>query len=377
MEFPNKLRQTIPQKIRVAHVAGQLAVGGMEKLLVEFARHADRSRFELSFISLGDRGRVAEEIEALGWHVETMGEPRGFRPSMIFRLAALFRRWQVNVVHTHNGRPLMYGGPAARLAGLPGALHTRHGQQHGAGRRELARFRLATRLVGRVVCVSMDSMRLAAASGVAAEKLRTVANGIDLSRFGYTGPQPHGPAVMIGRLSPEKDPYNLIRAAALVIMEEPKFCLQVAGDGACRAPLATLARELGIADSVEFLGEIRDVPALLARASMFVLPSLTEGISLTLLEAMARGLPVVATSVGGTPEVVEDGSSGLLVAAQSPAELAQAMLRVYRHPHRARLMGLAAHHRVTAHFDVRRMVAEYEELYQECLSRPRIGALAA
>jgi glycosyltransferase involved in cell wall biosynthesis len=364
-------------KIRVAHVVGQLAVGGMEKLLVEFARHTDRSRFELSFISLGDCGCVAEEIEALGWQVATMGKLAGLRPSIIFKLATLFRRWRVDVVHMHNGRPLMYGGPAARLAGVTASLHTRHGQQHGASKRELTRFRLATRLVDRVVCVSADSMQLAAARGVAVEKLRTVANGIDVSRFGYAGPRADGPAVMIGRLSPEKGVDDLLRAAALVVKEVPTFKLQLAGDGICMPSLVALARELGLAERVEFLGEVHDVPALLARASMFVLPSLTEGISLTLLEAMGRGLPVVATRVGGTPEVVEDGTSGLLVAAQSPIELAQALLRVYRHPQRARLMGLAAADRVREQFDVRRMVAEYEGLYLECTGRRRIGAMAA
>ncbi len=182
---------------------------------------------------------------------------------------------------------------------------------------------------------------------------------------------------MIGRLSPEKGADTLLRAVALIVNEEPNFKLQVAGDGACMPALLALSRELNLTEHVQFLGEVRDVPSLLARASMFVLPSLTEGISLTLLEAMARGLPVVATDVGGTPEVVEDGSSGLLVDAQSPAELAQAILRVYRHPHRARLMGLAAHHRITAHFDVRRMVSEYEGLYLECINRRRTGVIAA
>jgi glycosyltransferase involved in cell wall biosynthesis len=365
-------------KIKVAHVVGQMAVGGMEKLLVEFARHTDRSRFELSFVSLGDRGPVAQEIEDLGWPVIAMGEASGFRPSMVFTLAGLFRRGQVDVVHTHNGRPLMYGGPAARVAGAGASIHTRHGQQHGAGRRELARYRLATRLVDRVVCVSADAMRLAAARGVAGEKLRTVANGIDVSRFGYTGPRADGPAVMIGRLSPEKDAQNLIRAVALVVAEEPNFRLHVAGDGDCVSLLIALRRELGLSDHVRFLGEVSDVAEVLASASMFVLPSLTEGISLTLLEAMARGLPVVATRVGGTPEVVEDGTSGLLVAPQSPNELAAALLRVYRQPHRARLMGLAAHHRVAELFDVRRMVAAYEGIYLECIEQCRgASALAA
>lgn len=364
-------------KIKVAHVVGQMAVGGMEKLLVEFARHADRSQFDLSFVSLGDRGPVADEIEVLGDPVVAMGEPSGFRPGIILALSNFLRRGRVDVVHTHNGRPLMYGGPAARVAGVRASIHTRHGQQHGASQRELARFRMATRLVDRVVCVSVDAMRLAAARGVAVEKLRTVANGIDLSRFAYTGPRADGPAVMVGRLSPEKDAQNLIRAVALVVVEEPSFRLQVAGDGVCMTPLVALTRELGLSDRVRFLGEVADVPGLLAGASMFVLPSLTEGISLTLLEAMARGLPVVATRVGGTPEVVEDGTSGLLVAAGKADELAAAMLRIYRQPHRARLMGLAAHHRANALFDVRRMVTAYEGIYAECIGERGTGALAA
>ena len=365
-------------KIKIAHVVGQMAVGGMEKLLVEFARHADRSQFELSFVSLGDRGTVADEIEALGWPVTAMGEDSGFRPSMVLALSGLFRSKGVDVVHTHNGRPLMHGGPAALLAGVSASIHTRHGQQHGASRRELARFRMASRLVDRVVCVSADAMGLAASRGVARPKLRAIVNGVDLMRFGYVGPCADGPAVMIGRLSPEKDAQNLIRAVALVVAEEPKFRLQVAGDGDCVSLLISLRRELGLSDHVRFLGEVGDVAGVLASASMFVLPSLTEGISLTLLEAMARGLPVVATRVGGTPEVVEDGTSGLLVAPQSPNELAQAMLRVYRQPHRARLMGLAAHHRVAEMFDVRRMVAEYEGVYMECIEQRRgASAMAA
>jgi len=181
---------------------------------------------------------------------------------------------------------------------------------------------------------------------------------------------------MVGRLSAEKDVQNLIRAMALVVNEEPQFQLQVAGDGACMASLIALAHALRLTDHVQFLGPVADVAAVLAGASMFVLPSLTEGISLTLLEAMSQGLPAVATRVGGTPEVVEDGTTGLLVPAGSPGELGQAMLQVYRQPHRARLMGLAAHHRAKARFDVRRMVTQYEAVYLECMDQRR-GALAA
>jgi glycosyltransferase involved in cell wall biosynthesis len=173
-------------------------------------------------------------------------------------------------------------------------------------------------------------------------------------------------------LSPEKDVENLLRAMSIVIREEREFRLEIAGDGRCMNSLRELTRSLGLEGCVRFLGEVRDVAEVLGRASMFVLPSKTEGISLTLLEAMSRGLPVIATRVGGTIEVIEEGKSGLMVAAGSPAELAVAMLRVYREPERAVEMGKVAHQRVAADFDVRGMVKKYEECYLRCAGGRRM-----
>ena len=114
---------------------------------------------------------------------------------------------------------------------------------------------------------------------------------------------------------------------------------------------------------MRFLGEVRDIAELLARASLFVLPSLTEGVSLTLLEAMARGIPVIATRVGGNAEVVMDGETGFLVGTRAPTELAAAMVRLVRDPREGLRLGLAGRARVERHFDVRRMVADYEAHY--------------
>jgi glycosyltransferase involved in cell wall biosynthesis len=128
-----------------------------------------------------------------------------------------------------------------------------------------------------------------------------------------------------------------------------------------------LASELDLSDAVDFLGEIHNVPEVLAQSSLLVLPSLTEGISLTLLEAMACGLPVVATNVGGNPEVVVDGQTGYLVPARQPAQLAACMVDLLRNPTRSVEMGRRARERVLRHFDVSRLVSDYESLYRESL----------
>lgn len=359
------------RRIRVAHVALGLGTGGMEKLLVEFARHADGRRFELHFIALGAREKLADELEQCGWRVTALYEPPGARPGAVLRLATVLRRWRADLVHTHNTKPLLYAAPAARLAGVPRLLHTRHGQRFGARQRETLLFRLAARLADRVVCVSHDSARLSAEERLAPERIVTVWNGIDMGRFAYAGSAVGGPAVFVGRLSPEKDVATLLRATARVVREEDAFRLEIAGDGPCRDALERLSSDLGLGNHVRFLGEVRDVAALLGRASLFVLPSLTEGVSLTLLEAMARGLPVIATRVGGNPEVVVDGETGTLVAAGAVDELAAAMLRLFRDAETSRGFGRAGRQRVEQHFDVRRMVADYENLYRELAPRRR------
>jgi glycosyltransferase involved in cell wall biosynthesis len=343
-----------------------LDTGGQEKLLVEFARHADRERFELFFLSLTTRGRLAADLEALGWPVVALDEPPGFRPSLALRILPWLRRWRAQVVHTHDAKPLIYGAPAARLAGAARVIHTRHFARLAyLSRRQTLLTALAARLSDAYVCVSAESARVAAEEGVPADRLRTLWNGIDLERFPFTGPAAESPAVLVARLSPEKDVATLLRAAALVCHELPSFRLQIAGTGPCLAELLRLRDELSLGGNVEFLGEVRDVARLLASARLFVLSSTTEGVSLTLLEAMASGLPVVATRVGGNPEVVADGGTGLLVPAGDPGSLARAILRLCGDHDLGRAFGQAGRRRVEEHFDVRRMVAGYEALYHE------------
>jgi glycosyltransferase involved in cell wall biosynthesis len=354
--------------LRVVHVTLGLDVGGQEQLLVEMARHADPRRVSLLFVSLTGRGALADDIEACGWPVTALGAPPGLRPGLVARLACLFRRTRPDIVHTHDDRPNIHGAPAARLAGVPVVIHTRHHQgAHLSGRQRLL-VRLVSSCDDRFVCISHDSRTWACRQGISPHRLRVLHNGIDLMRFAYRGPDPTGYAVLVARLSPEKGIDVLLQAMSRMVPNQADFRVQIAGDGPGRATLEQQARQLGVDGHVRFLGTVRDVPELLAGARLFVLPSRTEGISLTLLEAMARGLPVVATNVGGNPEVVANGETGLLVPPDHPQELAQAIGQLWNSPDLGARMGERGRQRVCEQFDIKKMVAEYEALYRGGLS---------
>jgi glycosyltransferase involved in cell wall biosynthesis len=341
----------------------------MERLLVEFARHANRDRYRLRFFSLTDMGRPGEDIASCGWPVQCLGKPSRFRLGTVLQIAGLLRSQKIRVVHTHNSGAMIYGALAARIARAGAVIHTRHGQRFGASRGQTLRFAWTARLVDRVVGVSEDTARQCLSDGIAAKRVRMIRNGIDLTRFTPTEHPADGPAVLVARLAPEKDLPNLMQAAAILTGQDPSFRLLIAGSGPCFEETRQSIGQLGLTRHVELLGERSDIPAILARSSLFVLSSKTEGISLTLLEAMACGLPVVATRAGGNGEVVQDGQTGWIVPVGDPGQLAIAIQRLRRDPIEAKRFGAAGRSRVESEFNVLRMVLEYERLYEEVLGR--------
>ncbi len=209
--------------LRVFHVTGCLDVGGQEKLLVEFARHADRRRFALHFVCLGERGPLARDLEAEDWPVTALDVPPGLWPRLVLRLAGLFRRGGADAVHTHNERPLIYAAPAARLAHVRRVVHTRHGRGVGISRRQRFLANVAARAANRYVCVSDDCAALTVMQGLPAARVATLRNGIDTRHFAFSGPRPGGPAVIVARLSPEKDITTLLHATALLLPRNRRF----------------------------------------------------------------------------------------------------------------------------------------------------------
>lgn len=360
---------TLSQPIRVCHVSMCLQTGGLERLLVDFARFHDRKKFELQFISLTGEGQPASDIRSAGCVARVLNDSLKIRRlRSLAQLVDDMKSDRVQIVHTHNTYAQFYGAIAAKGAGVPVVLNTQHGRGCGNGWRARTQFKVANRFTQRIVGVSHDAANLCREQDrFSKSKITTIWNGINLDRFTYRGPQRTPTAISVARLSAVKDLSTLIRATRLVLPQVPDFRLRIVGDGPERATLEALIAELHLGTHVELLGERQDVPELLAQSGFFVSSSLSEGISLTLLEAMAVGLPIVATAVGGNPEIVLDGQTGRLAPAGDPEALARAIVAMCGERDLWTAMGLLGRQRVEQQFEIRQMVRSYESLYDELL----------
>jgi glycosyltransferase involved in cell wall biosynthesis len=350
--------------LNIAHLSHGTDIGGLEQMLLSLARHRDQDRFQLDVISLIDKGPIAQRIEREGVPVTSLIKRDGIRPRIVFQIARHLKRRRISVLHTHNAAGLMYGVPAAILAGAKRVIHTRHGPRVSAGKWGLRAITRLSRRVNRYVAVSDHARRLAVAEGIRAACTCVIENGVDTSMFAYQEPNPRGPIVCVSRLSPEKNVDVLIRALGILRNRGAEQQCVIVGDGPLRRPLGLLACELGLGQTVRLVGAATDVRPWLAQGSMFVLPSANEGQSLTILEALATGLPVIATRSGGNIEILTHEQTGLLTEPDSPEELAQAILRIRSHAEPARQMGRAGRALVELRFDIRSVVAKYEQLYR-------------
>ena len=371
--------------IHVIHVLHSLAIGGTENGVVNLVQ-ALSGEFRHTLIAMTDGGPLAARLPA-GVAVQMLGKRPGNDVGALLRLAALLRRLAPGIVHSRNWGALD-AVPAARLARVPVVIHGEHGREasdpHGLNPKRRRLRRVLGPLVDRFVAVSDDLRRwLVNGVGLAAPKVVTIHNGVDTGRFSGDGREagraalgaPPGAVVVgtVGRLDPVKDQAGLLEAFAQAHPGHPGAWLVVVGEGPCRTELMALAATLGIGPRVRFLGERTDVPLLLKGMDLFVLPSIAEGISNTILEAMATGLPVIATRVGGNPELVEDGITGALVPAQDRAALAGVLAAYLRDSGRRAAHGAAGRRRATGHFDLGRMATDYRQLYLDLARRKGVA----
>jgi sugar transferase (PEP-CTERM/EpsH1 system associated) len=369
------LGRTAKTTARIVQVIPSFRVGGLENVAVRLVTHLDPLADQV-VVTPGNTGPIAERLPA-GVAVYPLGETH--RPDRwnAIRMARLFRRIRPDIVHTRNWTCIdaIIG---ARLAGVPVVIHGEHGREaadpEGRNPRRRQVRRLLSPFVTEFVTVSRDLARwLVEQVRVPARKVRTIYNGVDTGRFAPGDrtaarhalgiPDDWAVAGTVGRLDPVKDQAGLIRAFAQT-PNVGKSALVIAGDGPSRPQLEAVIKELGLGGRVRLLGERDDVPLVLRALDVFVLPSIGEGISNAILEAMATGLAVIATRVGGNVELVREGVTGRLIEPRSPETLAEALTAYLADPVRAREHGAAGRERAVGEFGLERMFAAYEALYR-------------
>jgi glycosyltransferase involved in cell wall biosynthesis len=366
-----RVRSRLP--IPVAFFLTSFDPGGTEHQMTELVCRLDPGVFDVHVAVHRTGGVLQARLESAGIPV-TDFPIRSVTSPAALRQMLHFAEWctgnGIQAVQACDYGANVFALPGAALAGVPVRFGSRRDvfmPERTPGQRRLQRlsYLLAHRIIGN----SAAAVEQLIEEGVADWRIVQIANGLDVSRFPPRQPRPRLRVVTtVANLRPGKGHEVLLEAAARVVRRVPDVHFQIVGDGPRRAELEQQAAALRISAQVSFLGHSSDVPAVLQQTDVFAFPSFMEASPNAVMEAMAAGLPVVATRVGGIPEVIEDGRSGVLVPPHDDRALAAGILRLIARPDLAARMGEAARQTVEARFSFERMVGEFQQLYLHELS---------
>ena len=391
---------TSPDRIRILRVISRLNVGGPSLHVVALTAGLDQRRFDSTLVTGTENpgeGSMLDVAECRGVKPvivpEMVGEAQ-LRPrdaTAVVKLYRLMRATRPHIVHTHTAKAGFLGRLAARLARVPLVIHTYHGHvlhsyYSPAKTRLLRRMeRALARTADRLVAVSDQVKRDLVAYGIArAERISVIPLGLDLAPFAASAdlkgqlrgeldlPDTTPLIGIVGRIFPIKNHRLFLDAAARIAAAEPRARFLIVGDGVLREAMERHAAALGIRYRVFFTGWRRDLPRIYADLDVLVVSSNNEGTPVSAIEAMAAGRPVVATRVGGLPDLITEGKTGRLVAPQNAQALADAVLEMLGDPPYARALGETASAHVLEHFTEARLLHDVEALYTELLARKNI-----
>lgn len=369
---------------------GGAEIGGAEKLLLDLSNRYDRERFSISYCNIfsgdGENEQFVKEIQKRELQYFAVGgnQLRNL-PKIIYQLIGIVRRERIDIVHAHLLHASIAGYIVASLAKPVKLIITRHytndiAYKHKTSFLEKLDAR-AARGATKAIAVSSEVKKDLLAQGVSPARIEIVHNGTDLNLFEETENDaqilPENLRgkfllVTVGNLNFRKGHSFLIRALAKVAAKVERIGLIIIGEGAERAALENLAKDLGVADKVWIAGFRSDVPALLKNAGLYVHPSVYEPFGIAILEAMAARKCVVASRVGGIPDIVVDGETGFLVPPSNADALADAVLRAVANPRQIKKMGEAGRRRVEEKFLIETVAEKYEKLYESCAQIKRI-----
>ena len=364
-------------KRRVMHLIEDLEYGGAERQLITIAKGTDLKKYKVQVCCLSHAGAMAMELEETGVAVHVLCKRGKFDIKILLKLVKLLKSQKIDVLHTHVFTASFWG----RLASIfvPGLRIVQHEHSHFSLQSRIRWFldRLMSIKSDMVIAVSAElersskrrmknirkKLQLVQNGSIAVDQLASVKSAATLR--GTNGR--YKTVAIIGSLEPRKDHDTFLRAAKIVRARNPKTRFLIVGDGPLRCKLETEAANLGLNGSVNFIGWQSDVLPVLKKSDVYVSSSTTEGTSVALLEAMAAGLPVVCTRVGGNPEIVEHGERGLLVPKRDSRALAEAISYVLENPETGYRLAENGRRYVFQHFSAKRMISQIEKIYDDVL----------
>lgn len=356
------------------HLIHQLGAGGAENGIINIVNHIDQSKIESAICAFVGQGTQEGRVRTPQTRLFDLNKKPGNDFGLPFRLRRLLKSWQPDVLHTHAWGTLCEGFLAAKMAGVSSIVHGEHGTIQEKAR-NLPIQRYFWGLTDQLLSVSeAHKMRLSKTVGYPVDNIQVIQNGVDTAHFCYRKKntalqemlglnKEHRIVGTVGRFMPVKNQDFLIKAFRGIVETDDYVSLLLVGDGPLKESLVSLASSLGVLDRVVFSGRRSDVSAVLNLMDVFVLPSLSEGMSNTILEAMSCALPVIATDVGGNPALVKHKKSGLLVPSDDIFTLASAIGNLLKHPELRSVYGQAGRALVESEYSLNKMVSRYEGLY--------------
>lgn len=370
------------KKIKVMLTITDLSIGGIELVNLNLASHLDKSRFEVTLVCWRGGGPLLTRVKEGDFKLVIFNLPSWNFIWNIYRYYKEMKRLQIDVLH---GNPGTYARVAAYIAGVPVIISSLHNMYPNLNKIILNMNRLLGKITDRFVAVSDAVGRYTSKiEWIGSKKLEKIYNGINMESFtnlpekaktrkelGFT--YNVSLVATVGRLTDQKGVDIFIRSCMEISRQYKRVRFIIVGEGPCRKDLENLVEDLGMEEEIEFWGARHDIPKILSALDIMVVPSRWAGFELTLAEAMAAGVPVVASKVGPIPEVIADGETGILVPAEDPKALADAVIQLLGDSSLRKRMGEAGKKRVLEKFTVQKMVSQYEALYERLVAEKMGG----
>jgi glycosyltransferase involved in cell wall biosynthesis len=367
-------------KIRVVQIINSLAIGGAERVAINIATHLDYRNYESLILTLEGSGPFSELLNEARIPYTSLHKKPGFKIPLFFRIAAQIKKWRADIITTHNYGPLLYGSIGGRIGGCRHFLHVDHARAFPSPKRYIFSEHQLVKRIYRTIAVSEElKQNLIKHEGIPGDRIDIINNGIDEKLFNQSFNQaekkdklgiPQGVRIIgVGvRLAEQKGLTYLLDAIKILIKDREDFHVIIAGDGPQAPYLHQKCNRLNLQQHVTFLGARMDINQIVQLLDVYVLPSIWEGLPLAVLEAMAARRAIVATNVGGIPDVIRHKDNGLLVPPGNSVELASAINYLLNNADQRKKFGDVSYDIFSKYYSAKTMAAQYASYYQRMIS---------